>query len=141
MEKGRIGLVAGIVVTILAIPVSFAALSGSLAEKSIIERLAPEGTVTVETGGKVITQAAAVVTDIGQKRYEETCHICHGPGLAGSPKFGDKTEWAPRIAEGIETLVKHAIQGYKAMPPKGTCMACSDEEIHKAVEYMVSHSK
>jgi len=117
-------------------------LSGSLSEQAINKRLKPEGVVTVEVGGQIVPQKADVVMDIGQKRYEETCHVCHGPGLAGAPKFGDKAEWAPRIADGgIETLVKRAIQGYKAMPPKGTCTNCSDEEIHKAVEYMVSHSQ
>lgn len=121
--------------------VGFADLSGSLTEKSITERLAPVGSVTIQTGGEVILPANNAAVDIGQKRYEETCHICHGSGLAGSPKFGDKAEWAPRISEGIETLVKHAIQGYKTMPPKGTCMNCSDEEIQKAVEYMIDHSK
>lgn len=117
-------------------------LSGSLSEQAIVKRLQPEGVVNIEADGQVAPKKTDVVLDIGQQRYEETCHVCHGPGLAGAPKFGDKAEWAPRIADGgIETLVKRAIQGYKAMPPKGTCTNCSDEEIHKAVEYMVSHSK
>jgi len=116
-------------------------LSGSLSQQAIAKRLQPEGSAIVSAGGQIVPPKAAVVADIGQQRYEETCHVCHGPGLAGSPKFGDKAEWAPRISEGLETLVQHAIHGYKAMPPKGTCISCSDEEIHKAVEYMVSHSK
>ncbi len=119
----------------------FADLSGSLDEKQILLRLQPEGQVTVEAGGKVVEQKPAVALNPGQKRYEDTCHICHGPGLAGAPKFGDKDEWAPRIAEGMDTLLQHAIHGYKAMPPKGTCMSCSDDEIKEAIEYMISHSK
>ena len=120
---------------------SYGALTGSLSEGEITKRLQPEGKVTVEANGVVQSDAPKVVMDVGQKRYEETCHICHGAGLAGAPKLGDKSEWAPRIAEGIDTLMKHAIQGYKAMPPKGTCMSCSDEEIKKAIEYMISKSK
>jgi cytochrome c5 len=125
--------------------VSFATLSGSLSEKEISLRLQPEGEVNVDRSGQVLPSASAAAelstAEIGQRRYEETCHICHGPGLAGAPKFGDKADWAPRIAQGFDILVKRAIQGYKAMPPKGTCMACSDEEIKKSVEYMVSHSQ
>lgn len=120
---------------------SFAALSGSLNEKQIILRLKPEGEVTVESGGQVQAAKPGAMVEIGQQRYEEICHICHESGIGGAPKMGDKAEWAPRIAAGLEVLIKHAIQGYKTMPAKGTCMQCSDEEIKKSVEYMVSHSK
>lgn len=126
---------------LLVAGVCVAALSGSLSEKEILRRIAPQGKVIIEANGIVQAEKPTVVMDIGQKRYEETCHICHGPGLAGSPKLGDKAEWAPRIAEGMDVLMKRAIQGYKAMPPKGTCTNCSDEEIKKAVEYMISKSK
>ena len=67
--------------------------------------------------------------------------IVIGAGLAGAPKFKDKADWAPRIADGMDLLVKRAIEGYKAMPPKGSCSTCSDEEIKKAVEYMVSNAQ
>lgn len=119
----------------------FAELSGSLDEKATILRLQPEGQVTVEAGSVVAPQNAAVAVDIGQQHYDQVCHICHETGLAGAPKFGDKADWAPRIAEGMDTMMKRAIQGYKAMPPKGTCTSCSDEDIKKTIEYMVSHSQ
>jgi len=123
---------------------SKAMLSGSLDEKAILNRIKPVGQVTVQ-GGSEKAQAqnapAPAVADIAQNRYEQTCKMCHETGLAGAPKFGDKAEWAPRIAEGIDVLVKHALEGYKAMPPKGGCMTCDENEIRKTVEYMVSHSK
>lgn len=121
----------------------FAALSGSLDEKAIIQRLQPEGevNVTAGVGATSVVQQSAVAVDIGQQHYEQVCHICHETGLAGAPKFGDKADWAPRIAEGMDTMVKRAIEGYKAMPPKGTCTSCSDEDIKKTIEYMVSHSQ
>lgn len=121
----------------------FAGLSGSLDEKAIIQRIHPEGEVTVEAtaGGAIATQKPSAVLNIGQQHYEQVCHICHEGGLAGAPKFGDKADWAPRIAEGLDVMVKRAIEGYKAMPPKGTCMNCSEEDIKKTVEYMVSHSQ
>lgn len=119
----------------------FAELSGSLDEKATILRLQPEGQVTIEAGSVVAPQSVAVAVDIGQQHYEQVCHICHETGLAGAPKFGDKTDWAPRIAEGMDTMMKRAIEGYKAMPPKGTCTSCSDEDIKKTIEYMVLHSQ
>lgn len=118
-----------------------AALSGPLDEKNILERIKPAGEVTVEAGGAPMVQKPLVTGDIGKQTYDAVCHVCHGSGVAGAPKIGDKSEWAPRISEGLETLVKHAIEGYKAMPAKGTCSTCSDEDIKKTVQYMVSQSK
>lgn len=134
------------ILILLAAHYACATLSGSLDEKSIEKRLKPEAEVTIEGGGQATTgggvaAASAAPADVGQQRYEETCKMCHETGLAGAPKFGDKKDWAPRIAEGMDTLYKHAIQGFKAMPPKGSCTTCSDEEIQKAVDYMISHSK
>ena len=134
----------GIFGAIFLISLCFADLSGSLDEQHILLRIKPEGEVNVEAGGQPVKSAGVakpVVTDIGQQRYEKYCHICHESGLAGAPKFGDKSDWAPRIAEGMDTLFEHALKGYKAMPPKGTCMDCSDEDLKKAIEYMISHSK
>lgn len=120
---------------------SFADLSGSLQEDKIIERLKPAGEVTVIGGAPKVAAQTSNITDIGQKRYEETCKMCHATGLAGAPKFGNKEDWAPRIKEGMDTVYQRALHGYKAMPPKGGCSNCSDEEIKKAVDYMTSHSK
>jgi cytochrome c5 len=122
---------------------SVAGISGSLEEQKIIERLKPEGQVNVEGGGAAAAKQAEVVApaDIGKHRYEQTCKLCHETGLADAPKFGNKGDWSARMGQGMQTLIQHAIHGYKAMPPKGSCNSCSDEEIQKAVEYMVNHSK
>ncbi|RMG28121.1 MAG: cytochrome c5 family protein [Gammaproteobacteria bacterium] len=77
----------------------------------------------------------------GEKIFKTKCFVCHGTGAAGAPKVGDKKAWAPRIAKGIDTLLKHAKNGYNAMPPKGTCMECSDEDLKSTIEYMISKSK
>lgn len=129
---------------IAGVSICFANLSGALDEQHILMRIKPEGEVNVEAGGQPGTigaSAKSTTADIGQQRYEKYCHICHESGLAGAPKFGDKSDWAPRIAEGMDTLFEHALKGYKAMPPKGTCMECTDEELKKAIEYMVTKSK
>jgi cytochrome c5 len=87
---------------------------------------------------------ATLAADAGQKLYQSACQVCHGAGIAGAPKFGDKAAWAPRIAQGPAVLNDHAIKGYigKAgvMPPKGGSSA-SDDEVKAAVEYMVDAAK
>jgi cytochrome c5 len=77
----------------------------------------------------------------GQKIYQTSCQACHATGAAGAPKLGDKEAWAPRIAQGTDTLVASVMNGKNAMPPKGACASCSDEDIKAAVEYMVSESQ
>ena len=73
----------------------------------------------------------------GQNIYQKSCQACHATGVAGAPKLGDKEAWAPRIAKGNEALLSSVTNGLKAMPPKGTCMTCSEDELREAMEYMV----
>jgi cytochrome c5 len=81
----------------------------------------------------------------GKAIFEKSCAACHGAGLAGAPKLGDKANWAPRIAQGKDVLVKHAITGFAGgagvMPPKGGFSDLSDEDIRLTVEYMIEKSK
>ena len=80
----------------------------------------------------------------GKKIYDAACAACHGAGVAGAPKVGDKAAWAPRIKQGNDTLYSHAIKGFQGkagmMPAKGGSSA-SDDEVKAAVDYMVSSSK
>lgn len=82
---------------------------------------------------------------LGQSVYEGKCKACHATGAAGSPKLDDKANWAPRIAQGMDTLVKHALEGFKGtvgyMPPKGGFATLTDDEVKAAVAYMVSQAK
>jgi cytochrome c5 len=81
----------------------------------------------------------------GQAVYDKTCQVCHGAGVAGAPKLGDKADWGPRIGQGTPVLYQHAIQGYTgkkgAMPPKGGNTALSDADVKSAVDFMVSKAK
>ena len=102
---------------------------------------------------KKIVQIALVITallaenpvvqafDAGISVYNSKCIICHGSGVAGAPKIGDKAAWAPRIAQGMDTLLANAIKGKNAMPPRGTCTECSDADLQAAIEYMISQSE
>lgn len=77
----------------------------------------------------------------GKKVYEGLCAACHMTGAAGAPKVGDKAAWAPRIAQGADTLHQHAIKGIRAMPAKGGNPALSDAEVSAAVDHMVAASR
>jgi cytochrome c5 len=73
----------------------------------------------------------------GEKTYKASCQVCHAAGVAGAPKLGDKDAWAPRIAKGNDALLASVKNGLNAMPPKGGCMNCSDEDLRAAMVYMV----
>jgi len=77
----------------------------------------------------------------GKKTYETVCFACHGAGVAGAPKFGDKAAWAPRVAQGKDALHASALKGKGAMPPKGGNTALSDADVAAAVDYMVAAAK
>lgn len=80
----------------------------------------------------------------GKTLYSSACVACHGAGVAGAPKFGDKAAWAPRIAQGNNVLYEHAIKGFQGkagmMPPKGGSSA-PDADVKSAVDYMVAAAK
>jgi len=86
-------------------------------------------------------QAASAGPRSGEEVYNTVCMACHTTGAAGAPVIGDNAAWAPRIEKGMETLIDHALHGFNAMPAKGGCASCPDEEIKSAVEHMVSQSK
>ncbi len=147
-----------IVVCILAliIPVGIAVLGAQLvtgskhidateSKASVLQRIRPVGELVKFDGAP--PPAAAVVPVIaakaksGEEVFNGACVACHGAGIAGAPKMGDKGLWAPRIAQGVSTLYEHALKGFKAMPAKGGQVALSDEEVKAAVDYQVAKSK
>jgi cytochrome c5 len=81
------------------------------------------------------------VNPAGEKLYKSTCFACHATGVAGAPKFGDKAAWAPRIATGMGELLKVAISGRGAMPPRGGAVNSSDDDLKAAIQYMVNAAK
>jgi cytochrome c5 len=76
----------------------------------------------------------------GKAIYSKVCVACHGTGVAGAPKLGDKAAWAPRMEVGIDGMLKFAIAGKGAMPPRGGTNL-SDAELRAAIEYMASQAK
>jgi cytochrome c5 len=88
---------------------------------------------------------AAAENTAGKSVFNKTCALCHAAGVAGAPKPGDKADWGPRIAQGMEVLNKHAIEGFTGakgqMPPKGGAAALSDDDVKAAVKYMADASR
>lgn len=76
----------------------------------------------------------------GQEVYKTVCAMCHGTGLMNAPKLGDKEQWAPRIAQGHDLLVSHAVKGIRMMPAKGGNAGLSDGEVAGAVKYMANEA-
>lgn len=96
----------------------------------------------------LVTLAAACASSFaadGEKTFKGTCAMCHATGAGGAPVLGNKADWAPRIAQGKDTLYKHAVGGFTGkkgmMPPKGANASLSDADVKAAVDYMVSKAK
>lgn len=89
---------------------------------------------------EVAQPATEHVAKSGEEVVKGVCAMCHAAGLMSAPKIGDKAQWEPRIAQGYETLVKHAIEGIRTMPAKGGNPDLSDTEIAEAVAVMANQS-
>jgi cytochrome c5 len=122
-------------------------------QEAVAERIRPVGQVYLP--GEEQQAAAAVVETVaepepvatamtGPQVYNSACIACHGSGVGGAPIVGDAAQWSERIAQGMETLSRHAIEGYTGtagyMPPKGGRLDLSDDEVISAVEYMANES-
>jgi cytochrome c5 len=94
-----------------------------------------------QAAATVAAAPAAPAEDKGKATYNQACVACHGQGVAGAPKFGDKAAWAPRIKTGIDALYTTSLKGKGAMPPKGGNVTLADADVKAAVDYMVAAAK
>ncbi|HLU62052.1 MAG TPA: c-type cytochrome [Gammaproteobacteria bacterium] len=130
-------------------------LENPLAQQAVTDRIRPIGEVattdnprpapvtTAPSGAEQAREADAEVS--GEAVFTQACFACHGTGAAGAPRPGDKAQWEPRIAKGMEVLYQHSLEGFTGntgiMPPKGGRMDLSDEQVKAAVDYMVEQSR
>lgn len=129
-----------VVIILLAYYVNQSVRTGAgtngLADTTVASRIAPIAQVTVRDAN------APHVFKTGEEVFKAVCTTCHTPGAAGAPKFGNNADWAPRIAQGYDTLLHNALTGKNAMPPRGGTSPddYSDYEIARAVVYMADHA-
>lgn len=113
-------------------------------ERLVAERIAPEGHVSM--AGQVASASVSSPGTTGAARsgadiYASNCIACHSSGVAGAPILGDVAAWSARLGKGIETVYTNAINGIGAMPARGTCMDCSDDEVIAAIDHIIDNSK
>ncbi len=125
-----IALIVGLVVGIQSRQVDTDA-AGANAD-AVLERIKPIGSVAV------VDANAPKVERNGEQVYKDVCAACHGSGALGAPKFEDKGAWSKRIAQGWDTLLAHAVQGLRSMPPRGGSPDLSDKELAAATAYMAN---
>jgi cytochrome c5 len=118
---------------------------GDLSEEAVARRIQPMAKVELAGAAAAPVAAAGLApaggSANGKKVYDASCAACHGAGVAGAPKLGDKAAWAPRLKAGMDVLMTGALKGKGAMPPKGGNAGIADADIRTAVEYMAAAAK
>lgn len=123
-----------------AAPAAAGATTAAAAPAAAAPAAAPAPAPAAAAAPAPAAPQAAAASGAGEAVYKQTCVACHGTGIAGAPKFGDKAAWAPRLAAGMQAVYDIALHGKGAMPPKGGSTA-SDADVKAAVDYMVSAVK
>jgi cytochrome c5 len=113
-------------------------LTGAGTDSQSAEAVAARLKPVADAGFTLKDANAPKVLQAAEAVYTAICAACHTSGAAGAPKLGDNAAWAPRIGQGYETLVKHAIEGIRAMPAKGGNPDLDDIEVARAVVYMAN---
>ncbi len=132
--EGKIVKIKSLMCLFVSVFLAFAAQTQEVASDDIKARIQPLGKVHI-AGAKAETAASGPRS--GSQIYNKSCVACHSVGVLGAPKLHDAADWGPRISKGLDTLLEHAIKGFNAMPPKGACGDCSDDEMKAAIEHMI----
>ena len=106
-----------------------------VAAAKVVERVQPVAEVNVADAS-----AGPHVDKPGEQVVKEVCSACHATGALGAPKIGDSAAWGPRLPQGYDTLVKHAIAGIRTMPARGGNPDLTDTEVAGAVAYMANQA-
>lgn len=140
---GVIGVLVAFTATIIGIGIYLATGSGvdqAALDKSVQERIAPIGTVVTDPAALMKASAAAPHAAMsGEQVVSSVCSACHGSGVLGAPKIGDKAAWGPRLKEagGVDGLVAVATKGKGSMPPRGGNPDLSNDELKAAIQQML----
>lgn len=128
-------------------------LVNPIAVAATVERIEPAGAVYAgETGAAAQAAAVAAATEAakgqvayggtldGREIYGQLCSACHNAGVAGAPML-QKAQWSARLAQGVDTLKLHAIQGIRGMPARGGNPSLNDEQVNATVDWMIAELK
>ena len=86
-------------------------------------------------------EVAAATSDFDAAgAYQMSCNACHGTGAAGAPMLGDTETWEARMEKGMDALMSNVVNGVGAMPARGICLTCSDEDLQAIVNYMLAQN-
>jgi cytochrome c5 len=129
-----VGMIAIIITALIAATIVAPHKTVSTDEEAVNQRIAPVGQVTL-----MAAAASSGGDRSGEQLYQAVCAACHGTGAAGAPKMGDNGAWAPRLKQGLDGLLKSALNGKNAMPPKGGSDA-TEAELARAIVYMANKS-
>jgi cytochrome c5 len=116
-------------------------LSNLEVERAVVYIANSAGAKFKEPAEPAPAKAADAGKPDGKAIYDSTCVACHGAGIAGAPKTGDKAAWAPRLKTGMDALYGSALKGKGAMPIKGGNMALADADVKAAVDYLAAQAK
>ncbi|AGH82464.1 cytochrome c, class I [Psychromonas sp. CNPT3] len=138
----RITCLIGLTMSIFSFTTTAQSLSKT-AQEAIGDRISPIGSAYLD--GEIGTHNVATIAAkpaeprSGEQVYNSYCVACHATGVAGAPVKGNKAAWEPRLAQGMDKLLEHAIKGFNAMPARGTCMDCSDDEMADTVKFLTKN--
>jgi len=101
---------------------------------------APVTAAVEEAVEEVVEEIVEAVAEVAafdvESTYQMSCFACHGTGAAGAPVLGDADAWTERMGKGMDAVMANVVNGVNAMPPKGLCMTCSDDNLRSLVDYM-----
>lgn len=136
MSNARLRPAAAVGVLALSVSVAFAMGSKPKADEDAVNaRILPVAKLELAGGG-----GAAAGTRSGEQLFQAACNGCHASGALGAPKVGDNGAWAPRLAKGLDGLLKSAVGGIRSMPAKGGVADATDAELARAIVYMANKS-
>jgi cytochrome c5 len=104
-------------------------------DEAVNARIQPVAKIALAAGG-----GAAAGSRSGEQMFQAACNGCHASGALNAPKVGDAGAWGPRLGKGLDGLLKNAVNGIRAMPPKGGVADATDAELARAIVYMANKS-
>lgn len=141
-EVMRVNLIKKMLIAPVTVMALWAVTAQATTDDAIAERLKPVGQVCVQGEECKGVEAVASAAGGGAKTPDDViaahCGACHSTGVLGAPKIGDTADWKKRADEqgGLDGLLAKAISGINAMPPKGTCADCTDDELKATIQKM-----